>query len=114
MYFGNMKERFCAGCLCFGKVYIKGLVYYRKSGLRAPGPCWAGCFPSGTEPEHAERAHASALVLYSRIPTRHTFPASEVLWLRFRERIRPSGLLQGLLQGLRKSSSRGSTFLSRS
>ena len=44
---------------------------------------------------------------YSRVPTRHTSPASEVLWVRFGERIRPAGLLQGLLQGLRKSLSRG-------
>ena len=54
----------------------------------------------------------SFLYVYSRVPTRHTFPASEVLWVRFVERpsIRPAGLLQGL----RKSSSRGSTSLSRS
>ena len=30
--------------------------------------------------------------IISRVPTRRTFPASEVLWVWFGERIRPSGL----------------------
>ena len=37
--------------------------------------------------------------VYSRVPNRHTFPASEVLWVRFGERIRPGSTLQDSYRG---------------
>ena len=36
---------------------------------------------------------------YSRVPTRHTFPAIEVLWVRFGERIRPGSAPQDSYRG---------------
>ena len=46
----------------------------------------------------------------SSVPTRHTFPASEVLWVR--PGSAPQDFYRGSYRG--KSSSRGGTFLSRS
>ena len=43
--------------------------------------------------------------LYSLVPTRRTFPASEVLWVWFGEMIRPGSALQdytGALTGVQK------------
>ena len=70
------------------------------------------CFNRGGDPTMPPLIYSHSN--NSRVPTRLTFPVSEVLWVRFGEGIRPSGLLQGLLQGLRKSSSGGGTFPSRS